>query len=527
MMNRIGRERGWPPSGRAEYDALRRRAAPCRRLARTGRREDPVRARAVRPPALRRADERRRGRAPRRAALDGAVRDRGGAGRARRGGPAARPPRARAPPQAPSPASARAGRPSPQRPTRPGAERRPSRPRHRRGPAVRRSAGHGRSSPPVPRPRRAGRPGRAALPRPRARRRPDAAGGLAVAARAADAGRVAVWASRGWRRRRGRRRRCWPGWPSCRSTRSRARASSGTSCPTARPGWSSPRPATTLPAAWPVLRVDLDDPGTRRRARREPDGEAPALIVYTSGTTGAAQGRGPAPPRDRRPTWTRWRTPGSGPADDVLVHALPLFHVHGLVLGMLGPLRRGGSVRHLGRFSPGGRRRGAGGGATMLFGVPTMYHRIADAAEDDPELAEALGGARLLVSGSAALPAAEHAADRSGHRPPGHRALRHDGDADEHHRPRRRRRRARLRSGRPLPGVELRLVDDDGSALDGRRRRDGRRDPGPRPEPVHRVPQPPRRHGRGDAATAGSAPATWPCATPTATSGSSAAGPPT
>ena len=45
----------------------------------------------------------------------------------------------------------------------------------------------------------------------------------------------------------------------------------------------------------------------------------------------------------------------------------------------------------------------------MLFGVPTMYRRLADAAEADPDVARALGGARLIVSGSAALPAAEHA----------------------------------------------------------------------------------------------------------------------
>ena len=56
MMNRIGRERGWPPSGagRVRGAALAARRAG-RRLARAGRREDPVRARAVRPPALHRA----------------------------------------------------------------------------------------------------------------------------------------------------------------------------------------------------------------------------------------------------------------------------------------------------------------------------------------------------------------------------------------------------------------------------------------------------------------------------------------
>ena len=36
--------------------------------------------------------------------------------------------------------------------------------------------------------------------------------------------------------------------------------------------------------------------------------------------------------------------------EDVLTHGLPLFHVHGLVVGVFGPLRRGGELRHLGRF---------------------------------------------------------------------------------------------------------------------------------------------------------------------------------
>jgi len=55
--------------------------------------------------------------------------------------------------------------------------------------------------------------------------------------------------------------------------------------------------------------------------------------------------------------------------EDVLVHGLPLFHVHGLVLGILGPLRRGGCVRHLGRFSTEGVARELNDGATMVFGV--------------------------------------------------------------------------------------------------------------------------------------------------------------
>ena len=94
---------------------------------------------------------------------------------------------------------------------------------------------------------------------------------------------------------------------------------------------------------------------------------------------------------------------------DRLAHALPLFHVHGLVLGTLGPLRRGGARRA--RRAVLDRRRSrprSSAGATMVFGVPTMYHRLADAGEDDACVATALARARMLVSGSAALPAVEH-----------------------------------------------------------------------------------------------------------------------
>ncbi|NSC25127.1 acyl-CoA synthetase [Streptomyces albus subsp. chlorinus] len=139
----------------------------------------------------------------------------------------------------------------------------------------------------------------------------------------------------------------------------------------------------------------------------EPNAETAALIVYTSGTTGPPKGvvlsrRALASNLDALEEAWQWT------ADDVLVHGLPLFHVHGLILGVLGPLRRGGTLRHLGRFTPQGVARELASGGTMLFGVPTMYHRLADACASDPDLVRALAAARLLVSGSAALPLHDH-----------------------------------------------------------------------------------------------------------------------
>ncbi|WP_055693463.1 acyl-CoA synthetase [Streptomyces prasinopilosus] len=204
------------------------------------------------------------------------------------------------------------------------------------------------------------------------------------------------------------------------------------------------------------------------------DDEDPALVVYTSGTTGPPKGaliprRAIAATLDALADAWQWT------GDDVLVHGLPLFHVHGLVLGVLGPLRRGGSVRHLGRFTTEGVARELNGGATMLFGVPTMYHRVAEALPAEPELVRALAGARLLVSGSAALPVHDHEriAAATGRRvierygmtetlmlcssrwtPPDPRpGVRADGEA----RP--------GTVGVPLPGVELRLVEEDGSPV--------------------------------------------------------------
>ena len=196
----------------------------------------------------------------------------------------------------------------------------------------------------------------------------------------------------------------------------------------------------------------------------EPPEDAPAIVVYTSGTTGPPKGavlprRAIASNLDALAAAWEWT------GDDVVAHALPLFHVHGLILGTLGPVRRGGGVRHLGRFSAAAAAGALGDDATMLFAVPTMYHRLAAEAESDSEIARGFASARLLVSGSAALPAADHeriealtgqriaerygmteslmntAVRASGERRPGY-------------------------VGPPLDGVELRLVGDDGDPID-------------------------------------------------------------
>ncbi|MET8243097.1 acyl-CoA synthetase [Streptomyces sp. NPDC005202] len=223
-------------------------------------------------------------------------------------------------------------------------------------------------------------------------------------------------------------------------------------------------PGDELPSALRDLRrVDVDVHGSGPVPQEQADEGDPALVVYTSGTTGPPKGaviprRAVAATLDALADAWQWT------GEDVLVHGLPLFHVHGLVLGMLGPLRRGGAVRHLGRFTTEGVARELNSGATMLFGVPTMYHRIAEALPANPELAKALGGARLLVSGSAALPVHDHEriAAATGRRVIErygmtetlmNTSVRADGEP-----------RAGT-VGVPLPGVELRLVEEDGTPI--------------------------------------------------------------
>lgn len=200
----------------------------------------------------------------------------------------------------------------------------------------------------------------------------------------------------------------------------------------------------------------------------EPIAGSPALILYTSGTTGAPKGalitdRNIATDLDMLASAWAWTDA------DVVVHALPLFHVHGLVLGLFGSMRRGGMLHWVPRFSP-AELAGALGdearrGSAILFAVPTMYHRLCEAAEQSPAIAGALRAARLLVSGSAPLSVREFTRLE---RLTGQRVIerygltetlincstRHDGERRPGY------------VGPPLEGVELRLVDEARQPID-------------------------------------------------------------
>ncbi len=215
-------------------------------------------------------------------------------------------------------------------------------------------------------------------------------------------------------------------------------------------------------AGLPTLPATLEPSSAHPRPRLVDD--EPLLILYTSGTTGPPKGavlssRNVAANLDALATAWRWT------AQDTIVHALPLFHVHGLVLGLYGSQRRGGALRWRSRFTPESLAAALSPGQTVLFAVPTMYHRLVEAGRREPAIAQALAAPRLLVSGSAALPLKDHAAVRAlMGRSVVERygltetlincAVRAGAEGEEG------------RVGRPVDGVELRLVDDARAPLD-------------------------------------------------------------
>ena len=186
------------------------------------------------------------------------------------------------------------------------------------------------------------------------------------------------------------------------------------------------------------------------------DGDAPAAIVYTSGTTGASKGAVLTHNNFAANTVNLTACWQISAADRLLL-ALPLFHVHGLANGLHCWLLSGCRVRLLQRFD---RQKAAAEfldfRPTLFFGVPTIYVRLLDLP---PEEARAIGGfMRLFVSGSAALPAQVLEAFRARF---GHTILERYGMSETlmsignplagERRP--------GSVGLPLPGVSVRLLD--------------------------------------------------------------------
>ncbi len=187
----------------------------------------------------------------------------------------------------------------------------------------------------------------------------------------------------------------------------------------------------------------------------------PAMIAYTSGTTGRPKGAVLSHANLLAGAQALVEAWGWTPADR-LVLALPLFHMHGLGVGVNGTLLAGASAVVLPAFSPDAVADAVRDhDATMFFGVPTMWARLA-ASPRLPELA----ALRLLVSGSAPLPPDLFEAVRSA---TGQAPLERYGMSETvmlAANPLHGERRAGT-VGRPLPGVEIRLADGGGVEVRG------------------------------------------------------------
>lgn len=164
-------------------------------------------------------------------------------------------------------------------------------------------------------------------------------------------------------------------------------------------------PGASLPPCSDELRSfdpsDLSGPTPPRNlCLDQADHQDIALIAFTSGTTGRPKGalitHGNllACARSLNLAW-RWSW------EDRLVLCLPLFHMHGLAVGVNGTLCAGGSAVLCPKFDQAvAERLMIDNDATMFLGVPTMYQKFLES-----QVFSGLSGLRLVVSGSAPLPA--------------------------------------------------------------------------------------------------------------------------
>ena len=200
----------------------------------------------------------------------------------------------------------------------------------------------------------------------------------------------------------------------------------------------------SLPASDEVVHVEADEL---------------ASILYTSGTTGRSKGAMlthanlASNAQVLFDTW-HWQS------DDVLLHALPIFHVHGLFVALHCALLGGSRVIFMARYDAAAVMQKLPQ-ATVMMGVPTFYTRL---LERDDFGRDTCANMRLFISGSAPLLAETH---REFEARTGHRILErygmtetgmitsnpYDGE------------RIAGTVGYALPGISVRVADDRGKEL--------------------------------------------------------------
>ncbi len=215
-----------------------------------------------------------------------------------------------------------------------------------------------------------------------------------------------------------------------------------------------------------LLTLGIDGTGTLTDAITAADAIAPvartdddlAGILYTSGTTGRSKGA-MTTQRNLLSNAEALRDLWRFTADDVLLHALPIYHTHGLFVATNTLLAAGGSMIFLPKFDLDAVVK-ALPRATAMMGVPTFYTRMLD----DPRFDKALvSNMRLFISGSAPLLAETHKAFEAR---TGHRILERYGMTETNmntSNPYEGDRRAGT-VGKPLPGVELRIINPETAA---------------------------------------------------------------
>ncbi|WP_236644248.1 AMP-binding protein [Sorangium cellulosum] len=217
-----------------------------------------------------------------------------------------------------------------------------------------------------------------------------------------------------------------------------------------------------------VLRVeDLE------RAAPGPEGalsdiaaDDPALLLYTSGTTGKPKGA-LLTHRNLAVQAELLRAAWGFSEHDALLHALPLHHLHGVVIALMTSLLAGSATRMLPRFDA--QRVAAEiarGSVTAFMAVPTMYQRLFEQIDRGgaPGFAAGAGALRLATSGSAALPVtlAERWRDLTGAIPLERFGMTEIGVGLSNPLDPGGRRAGWV--GFPLPTVEARITDDAGNA---------------------------------------------------------------